>query len=105
MAGAKSHLALELGDRTAIRYLHPLDSPLRVPRTWPERQDEAARQAFLEAFDALPQEPQVERCFADECGVEGDPRPGRRWVARGSRPRVPSLGEHPRANVVGALCP
>ena len=47
----------------------------------------------------------MELWFADECGVEGDPRPRRRWVARGSRPRVPYLGDHIRANVVGAVCP
>jgi hypothetical protein len=37
--------------------------------------------------------------------VEGDPRPRRRWSARGSRPQVPYLGEHIRTNVVGAVCP
>jgi hypothetical protein len=37
--------------------------------------------------------------------VEGDPRPRRRWSARGSRPRVPYLGDHLRANVLGAVCP
>ena len=29
--------------------------------------------------------------FGDECGIEGDPRPRRRWAKRGSRPRVPDL--------------
>jgi transposase len=101
----KRQLAIELGYRTVIRYLHQLDYHLRVPRTWPERQDEAARRAFLAALDALQQEPTVELWFADECGLEGDPRPRRRWVARGSRPRVPYLGDHIRANVVGAVCP
>jgi len=105
MAGAKSQLALELGYRTVIRYLHQLDYHLRVPRTWPERQEEAARAAFLEALRPLQDDPTVELWFADECGVEGDPRPRRRWVAWGSRPRVPYLGDHIRANVVGAVCP
>src|SRR5689334_948237 len=101
----KSQLALELGYRTVIRSLHQLDYPLRVPRTWPERQDEAARAAFLEALRPLQDDPNVELWFADECGVEGDPRPRRRWVARGSWPRVPYLGDHIRASVVGAVCP
>ena len=101
----KRKLAMELGYRTVIRYLHRLDYHLRVPRTWPERQDEAARAAFLEALRPLQADPDVELWFADECGVEGDPRPRRRWVARGSRPRVPYLGDHTRANVVGAVCP
>jgi hypothetical protein len=78
---------------------------LRLPRTWPERQDEATRKAFLAALDALQQDPAAELWFADACGVEGDPRPRHRWVARGSRPRVPYLGDHLRGNVVGAVCP
>src|ERR1051325_10892328 len=49
--------------------------------------------------------PGVELWYGDECGIEGDPRPRRRWSARGSRPRVPCLGDHIRANVIGAVCP
>jgi hypothetical protein len=37
--------------------------------------------------------------------VEGDPGPRRRWTARGSRAKVPYLGDHIRANVIGAVCP
>jgi transposase len=101
----KEQLALELGYRTTIRYLHELDYNLRVPQRWPERQDEAQRAAFLEELHLLRQDPTVELWYGDECGVEGDPRPRRRWSARGSRPRVPYLGEHIRANVIGAVCP
>jgi transposase len=85
----KEQLAIELGDRTTIRYLHELDYPLRVPQRWPERQDEAERAAFLEELHALQQDPTVALWYGEECGVEGDPRPRRRWSARGSRPRVP----------------
>jgi transposase len=101
----KEQLCVELGYRTLIRYLHQLDYNLRVPQRWPERQNEAEREAFLERLALLRQEPDVELWYADECGVEGDPRPRRRWTARGSRPRVPYLGDHIRANVVGAVCP
>ena len=101
----KRKLARELGYRTVIRYLHRLDDLLRVPRTWPERQAAAARAAFLEALRPLQADPDVGLWFGDERGGEGDPRPRRRWLARGSRPRVPYLGDHPRANVVGAVCP
>lgn len=101
----KAHLALELGYRTTIRYLHELDYNLRVPQRWPERQDEAQRSAFLEDLRTLQENPAVELWYGDECGVEGDPRPRRRWSARGSRPRVPYLGDHIRANVIGAVCP
>lgn len=101
----KEQLQIELGYRTTIRYLHELDYHLRVPQRWPERQDEAERAAFLTDLHLLQQDPQVELWYGDECGIEGDPRPRRRWSARGSRPRVPYLGDHIRANVIGAVCP
>lgn len=101
----KEQLALDLGYRTTIRYLHELDYNLRVPQRWPERQNEAERLWFREELERLQQEPNVELWYGDECGVEGDPRPRRRWSARGSRPQVPYLGEHLRTNVVGVVCP
>jgi hypothetical protein len=101
----KEKLGLELGYSTTLRYLHQLEYNLRVPQPWPERQNQEAREAFLEEIRRLQADPQVELWFADECGVEGDPRPRRKWSARGSRPRVPYLGDHIRANVIGAVCP
>jgi transposase len=44
----KEQLGLEVGYSTTVRYLHELGSNLRVPRPWPERQNEEQRQAFLE---------------------------------------------------------
>src|SRR5436190_9035616 len=44
----KEKLAIELGYRTALRWLHELDFNLRVPRPWPERQDPQQREAFKE---------------------------------------------------------
>ena len=78
---------------------------MRVPRPWPERQNEEQRNAFLEQLRTWQADAGLEIWFADECGVEGDPRPRRRWSARGSRPKVPYLGDHIRANVLGAVCP
>lgn len=101
----QEQLQIDLGYRTTIRYLHQLDYHLRVPQRWPERQDAAQRAAYLEELRAWQNDPRVELWYGDECGVEGDPRPRRRWSARGSRPRVPYLGDHIRANVVGAVCP
>src|SRR5690349_6506818 len=51
----KEQLAMELGYRTTIRYLHELDYNLRVPQRWPERQNEAERAAFLEELHTLRQ--------------------------------------------------
>ena len=101
----KEELQVELGYRTVIRYLHELDYNLRVPRPWPERQDEKERESFLEKLRGWQEDEKIEIWFADECGVEGDPRRRRRWSARGSRPKLPYLGDHIRANVIGAVCP
>jgi transposase len=101
----KEQLGLEVGYSTTVRYLHELGYNLRVPRPWPERQNEEERNIFLDQLRTWQADPGVELWFADECGVEGDPRPRRRWSARGSRPKVPYLGDHIRANVIGAVCP
>jgi transposase len=103
-------LQIDLGYRTVLRYLHQLNYNLRVPRAWPDRQDEEKRADFLLALRELCDTPSaegktVELWYGDEAGVEGDPRPRRRWTQRGSRPTVPYLGSHIRANVVGVVCP
>ena len=81
----REQLELEVGYSTTVRYLHDLGYNLRVPRPWPERQNEEERSAFLEQLRIWQADPTIELWFADECGVEGDPRPRRRWSARGSR--------------------
>jgi len=101
----REQLALEFGYRSTIRWLHELDYHLRVPRPWPERQNEQERQEFLEQLRVRAADPGVELWFADECGVEGDPRPRRRWAQPGRPCTVPYLGDHIRQNVVGAVCP
>jgi len=101
----KEQLCVDLGYRTAVRWLHELDYHLRFPRPWPERQNARERQAFLEQLRAWTTDPAVKLWFCDECGVEGDPRPRRRWVQPGKPRTVPYLGDHIRQNVVGAVSP
>lgn len=101
----KDHLVQELGYRTTVRWLHELGFNLRVPRSWPERQDPQERSAFREKLQRLASDPAVQLWFSDECGVEGDPRPRRRWAQPGQAGTVPYLGEHIRQSVVGAVCP
>lgn len=101
----QEQLQVELGYRTTIRWLHELDYHLRVPRPWPERQKEQERKEFKEQLGKLLEDPQVQLWFADECGVEGDPRPRRRWAQPGKPRTVPYLGDHIRLNVMGAVCP
>ena len=45
----KEQLGLEVGYSTTVRYLHELGDNLRVPRPWPERQNEE-RQCFRRAI-------------------------------------------------------
>lgn len=102
----KEKLAIELGYRTTLRWLHQLDFNLRVPRPWPERQDPEQREAFKEKLRQwAAQEDQFELWFQDESGVEGDPRPRRRWAQPGKPRTVPYLGDHIRQNVIGSVCP
>lgn len=101
----KEQLQLEFGYSTAVRWLHELNFHLRVPQPWPERQNEEARQRFLEELRTLCADPKVELWFGDESGIEGDPRPRRRWVQPGQPRTVPYLGDHIRQNVIGAVAP
>jgi transposase len=101
----KEQLQMDLGYRTTVRWLHELDYHLRVPRPWPERQNEQERKQFKEKLEQLLADEQVQLWFADESGVEGDPRPRRRWSQPGKPRTVPYLGDHIRLNVMGAVCP
>jgi transposase len=101
----QEQLQIELGYRTTIRWLHELDYHLRVPRPWPERQNELERKAFKAKLEPLLEDQQVQLWFVDESGVEGDPRPRRRWSQPGQPRTVPYLGDHIRLNVMGAVCP
>ena len=81
-------LAIDLGYRTTVRWLHELDFHLRVPRLWPERQDEEKRRVFLEQLGRWTADAAVELWFLDESGIEGDPRPSR-YVAIQQYPAHP----------------
>lgn len=50
-------------------------------------------------------DPGIELWFGEECGVEGDPRPRRRWAQPGKPRPVPYWGDHIRPNMIGAVCP
>jgi len=98
-------LRIEIGYSTVIRFLHNQDFVLKVPQPWPDRQDAKARKAFCEGLKRLCEDLNVEIWFGDECGVEGDPRPRRRWALKGSKPRVTKNGDHVRMNIMGIICP
>lgn len=101
----KQQLQVELGYSTLLRYLHEQDFRLKVPRPWPEGQDALLRQRFVEELQTLAADPQAELWFGDETGVEGDPRPRRRWAHKSDRIKTPYHGIHLRQSVLGAVCP
>lgn len=101
----RQSLELEVGYRTVIRWLHEQNFCLKVPQPWPDRQDQALREAFQARLKTWLADPDIELWYLDECGVEGDPRPRRRWAQKGSKTQVTKNGDHLRMNVTGMVCP
>ena len=98
---------VELGDSTVVRYLHEQGYVLRFPRPWPTGPGkcEEKREAFRLELDELRARDDVRVWFTDETGVEGDPRPRRRWAKKGSSPKADYHGGHLRRTVTGAVQP
>lgn len=101
----RHELEHEMGYSTVLRWLHEMDFRLKVPQPWPDRQDDAARQAFVERLRQWLTDEGIELWYLDEMGVEGDPRPRRRWAQKGVKVRVTKNGDHIRMNVTGMVCP
>ncbi len=101
----RNELDVEVGYRTVIRWLHENNFRLKVPQPWPDRQDEALRKAFVDRLQTWLADERIELWYADETGIEGDPRPRRRWAERGKKARVTKNGDHIRMNVTGMVCP
>ena len=101
----RDQLNLSVAYSTVMRFLHDQGFRLKVPQPLPDRQDEALRQSFCLNLQALTQDPAVELWFGDETGIEGDPRPRRRWIKVGQTGRVTKNGDHLRMNVSGMVCP
>lgn len=95
----------QVGYSTVVRWLHDQNYRLRVPRPWPDRQDEEKRKAYLVKLVDWLRDEQIELWYSDESGFEGDPRPRKRWVERGSSPTRIKNGDHLRMNVIGAVAP
>lgn len=101
----RRELDTELGYSTLVRWLHGENYRLKVPQPWPDRQDEEQRAAWRRELQEFLADAEVELWYADEMGVEGDPRPRRRWAPKGERTRVTRNGWHLRMNVCGMVCP
>lgn len=101
----RQELSREIGYRTVVRWLNEKDFRLKVPQPWPDRQDEELRQAYLERLKEWLDDERIDLWYLDETGIEGDPRPRRRWSRKGTKPRVTKNGDHVRMNVTGMVCP
>jgi transposase len=101
----RDELKIEVGYSTVLRNLHEKGYALKVPRSWPEKQDQLKRAAFCKELKGWAQDPSIRLWFMDETGIEGDPRPRRRWAQKSDRIKTPYHGLHIRHNVMGAVCP
>jgi transposase len=105
----KSEHRIECGYETVRRFFREQGFRLLVPRPWPERQEapevQQKREGFRRNLEVWAQAPDVELWFSDETGVEGEPRPYRRWAPKGSEPHVAHNGDHIRMNALGMVCP
>jgi len=105
----KRQCSVDVSYPTLVRYLHEQDRHLRVPRPMPEPRDrdewKEQRAVFAKRMRQWIEDPKVELWFGDECGIEADPRPRRRWVEPGSKPTIPYSGAHVRRSVIGAVRP
>ena len=96
---------VECSYETVRRLLHEKGYVLKVPRPWPDRQDEKLREEFVDRLRTLAQDPDVKLWYGDETGAEGEPKPRRSWAIKGSRPKAVHNGDHVRLNILGTVCP
>ena len=64
--------SLDCSYQTVLRLLHEKGYVLKVPRPWPDRQDEAVREAFLTHLRTLAEDPGIELWYGDETGIDGE---------------------------------
>ncbi len=95
----------EVGYSTVVRWLHDQGFALKVPRPWPNGQDQEKRKTFLEWLKEVLSNSDIDAWYLDETGIEADPRPRRRWAQKGEKLRLPYEGTHIRMSATGTVCP
>ena len=96
---------LECSYKTVLRFFHEKGFTLQVPRPWSDKQDEEQRTIFREKLRELCQDEDIDLWFADETGIDGEPRPRRRWAPIGKSPKIVHNGDHIRMSILGTACP
>jgi hypothetical protein len=66
---------------------------------------EEKRKGFVLALQIFLADQGIDLWFLDETGIEGDPRPSRRWAKKGVKIRQPYQGTHIRMRFTGIVCP
>ena len=98
-------LKIQCGYSTVTHTLHRNNYAVKMPRSWPTKQDQKARANFRWTLEHLQQWDALDIWFCDESGFLADPRPCRRWAEKGTTPTSPTTGLHVRTNVVAAVHP
>jgi len=96
---------VECSYRTLVRLLHEKNYVLKVPQPWPDRQNDTLREEFRARLALLAGDTETDIWYGDETGLDGEPKPRRRWAIKGSKPRDVHNGDHVRLNVIGTVCP
>jgi len=95
----------EVGYSTVVRRLHDQGFTLKVPRSWPNGQDQEKRKAFVEQLREFLADLNMDAWWLDETGMEGDPRSRPRRAEKGETIRQPYEGTHLRMNANAMVCP
>jgi len=101
----RKELDIEVGYSTLLRWFHEQKFSLQIPQPWPDRQDETLREVFRVRLKEWLRDESIDLWYMDEVGVEGDPRPRRRWAEKGEKARMTKNGGHLRMSVAGMVCP
>jgi transposase len=97
--------SIKLGYSTLARLLHEENFCLKVPRSWPAKQDPVLRAQFRNDISIHLKNNDIDLWFCDESGFLADPRPRRVWAVKGSKIYATRTGIHLRESIVGAVCP
>jgi transposase len=100
-----TEMRYEVSYSSVLRYVHSAGFSLKVPRRSHPDQDQERRKEFVEELNRELGRRDTEVWFSDETGIEGDPRTGRAWFKKGSKPTVPYDGCHLRQSIIGAVQP
>lgn len=90
--------------QTLLNYLSEQKTSRVVGRPECVQRDEEKRAIFIENFNEAVKNKE-EIWFCDEVGFDGDPKPRKRWVMKGEKPKNPFYKLHLRSSAIGSVNP